>query len=119
MNWIAAVGAGVGLGLAYFGGLWLTVRGVVRRPGRAAWSRSAARPGSIAAGAGPGAPEPARRRQHPGGPGRALAVALVSWCVGSERRAMEGRGLSPAPLFHLGPVEVTGTVLYSLIASAC
>ena len=26
MNWIAAVGAGAGLGLAYFGGLWLTVR---------------------------------------------------------------------------------------------
>jgi F1F0 ATPase subunit 2 len=32
MIWITAVGAGAGLGLAYFGGLWLTVRGVVERP---------------------------------------------------------------------------------------
>lgn len=30
---------------------------------------------------------------------------------------MEGRGFSPQSLFHLGPVEVTGTVLYSVIAS--
>lgn len=30
---------------------------------------------------------------------------------------MEGRGFSPPSLFHLGPVEVTGTVLYSVIAS--
>jgi F1F0 ATPase subunit 2 len=36
MMWIAAVGAGAGLGLAYFGGLWLTVRGVVNRPSRSA-----------------------------------------------------------------------------------
>jgi len=36
MIWIAAVGAGAGLGLAYFGGLWLTVRGVVSRPARSA-----------------------------------------------------------------------------------
>jgi len=37
MNWIVAVSAGAGLGLAYFGGLWLTVAGVVRQPSRAAW----------------------------------------------------------------------------------
>ena len=36
MIWIAAVGAGAALGLAYFGGLWLTVRGVVSRPARSA-----------------------------------------------------------------------------------
>jgi len=30
---------------------------------------------------------------------------------------MEGRGISPPTLFHLGPVEVTGTVVYSIIAS--
>ena len=35
MIWVAAVVAGAGLGLAYFGGLWLTVRGVVGRPARA------------------------------------------------------------------------------------
>jgi F1F0 ATPase subunit 2 len=28
MNWAAAAGTGFGLGLAYFGGLWLTVRRV-------------------------------------------------------------------------------------------
>jgi F1F0 ATPase subunit 2 len=32
MSWIVAVGAGAGLGLAYFGGLWLTVCRVVSRP---------------------------------------------------------------------------------------
>lgn len=37
MNWIVAVSAGAGLGLAYFGGLWLTVIGVVRQPSRAVW----------------------------------------------------------------------------------
>lgn len=37
MSWIAAAGVGAGLGLAYFGGLWLTVRGVARRPRRAGW----------------------------------------------------------------------------------
>jgi F1F0 ATPase subunit 2 len=37
MNWAAAAGTGFGLGLAYFGGLWLGVRGL--RPG----PRSAAR----------------------------------------------------------------------------
>ena len=37
MNWAVAAGAGAGLGLAYFGALWLTVVGVVRRPSRAAW----------------------------------------------------------------------------------
>ena len=36
MIWIAGIGAGAGLGLAYFGGLWLTVRGVVGRPDRSA-----------------------------------------------------------------------------------
>jgi F1F0 ATPase subunit 2 len=36
MMWIAAVGAGAGLGLAYFGGLWITVRSVVSRPTRSA-----------------------------------------------------------------------------------
>lgn len=28
MNWAAAMGTGFGLGLAYFGGLWLGVRGL-------------------------------------------------------------------------------------------
>lgn len=37
MTWIAAGGAGAGMGLAYFGGLWVTVRGVMRRPGCARW----------------------------------------------------------------------------------
>jgi F1F0 ATPase subunit 2 len=37
MSWIAAIGVGAGLGLAYFGGLWLTVRQVTRRPSRIAW----------------------------------------------------------------------------------
>ena len=32
MSWIVAAGAGVGLGLVYFGGLWLTVCWVVSRP---------------------------------------------------------------------------------------
>jgi len=36
MRWIAAMAAGVGLGLLYFGGLWLTVPLVVRKPGRPA-----------------------------------------------------------------------------------
>lgn len=36
MIWIAAIGAGAALGLAHFGGLWLTVRGVVDRPARSA-----------------------------------------------------------------------------------
>ena len=31
MTWAAAAGTGFGLGLAYFGGLWLAVRGL--RPG--------------------------------------------------------------------------------------
>ena len=30
---------------------------------------------------------------------------------------MEGSGLSPPPLFHLGPIEVTRTILDSLIVS--
>jgi hypothetical protein len=34
MNWAAAAGTGFGLGLAYFGGLWLSVRGL--RPGSTA-----------------------------------------------------------------------------------
>jgi hypothetical protein len=33
---ILAICAGAGLGLAYFGSLWLTVRGVLKRPGRSA-----------------------------------------------------------------------------------
>jgi F1F0 ATPase subunit 2 len=37
MNWAVAFGAGAGLGLAYFGGLWLTVVGVLRRPSRLVW----------------------------------------------------------------------------------
>jgi hypothetical protein len=37
MKWIVAVGAGAGLGLAYYGGLWLTVVGLVRQPSRATW----------------------------------------------------------------------------------
>jgi hypothetical protein len=38
MNWVVAAGTGFGLGLAYFGGLWLSVRDL--RPGR--WGRLAA-----------------------------------------------------------------------------
>jgi F-type H+-transporting ATPase subunit a len=30
---------------------------------------------------------------------------------------MESKGLSPPPLFHLGPIEVTATVFYSAVAS--
>ena len=30
MNWAAGAGTGFGLGLAYFGGLWLAVRGLHR-----------------------------------------------------------------------------------------
>jgi F1F0 ATPase subunit 2 len=37
MTWMVAAGAGAGLGLAYFGGLWLTVRRVVSRRCGAAW----------------------------------------------------------------------------------
>ncbi len=37
MNWIVALGAGAGLGLAHFVGLWVTVTGVVRQPSRAVW----------------------------------------------------------------------------------
>lgn len=35
MNWIVALSAGAGLGLAYFGGLWLTVVTLVRQPSMA------------------------------------------------------------------------------------
>ncbi len=31
---------------------------------------------------------------------------------------MEGKGVSPPTLIHLGPVEVTGTVVYSIVASS-
>lgn len=37
MSWIIAGSAGAGLGLAYFGGLWLTIKSVVRQPRRAVW----------------------------------------------------------------------------------
>jgi hypothetical protein len=37
MSGILAIGVGAGLGLAYFGGLWLTVCRVVGRPSWAAW----------------------------------------------------------------------------------
>lgn len=37
MSWIVAIAAGAALGLAYFGGLWLTVKSVVRQPARATW----------------------------------------------------------------------------------
>ena len=37
MTWIAAGASGAALGLVYFGGLWLTVAGVVRRPSRVGW----------------------------------------------------------------------------------
>jgi len=36
MSWIVAMSAGLGLGVAYFGGLWLTVTSVLRRPASAA-----------------------------------------------------------------------------------
>ncbi|HZT80694.1 MAG TPA: ATP synthase subunit I [Gemmataceae bacterium] len=35
MTWFAALATGVGLGLAYFGGLWLTVRHAAGRRGGA------------------------------------------------------------------------------------
>ncbi len=35
MNWIVALTAGAGLGVAYFGGLWFTVTSVLRQPSRA------------------------------------------------------------------------------------
>ena len=37
MNWIVAASAGAALGLAYFGGLWFTVIGVLNQPSRAIW----------------------------------------------------------------------------------
>ena len=53
MSWIVAVGAGAGLGLAYFGGLWLTVcrRGEPARAARS-WFPWAARSGSPCWGPG-------------------------------------------------------------------
>jgi hypothetical protein len=36
MNWAAAASTGFGLGLAYFGGLWLSVCGLRSDPGAAA-----------------------------------------------------------------------------------
>ncbi len=36
-RWIAALVTGGGLGLLYFGGLWLTVRHAVQGPKSAAW----------------------------------------------------------------------------------
>jgi F1F0 ATPase subunit 2 len=35
MSWLMAIGMGAGLGLAYYGALWLTVRQVVSRPSMA------------------------------------------------------------------------------------
>ena len=52
MRWLVAVVAGAGLGLAYFGGLWLTVAGVVRRPSRAAWVPASGAARLILLGAG-------------------------------------------------------------------
>jgi F1F0 ATPase subunit 2 len=37
MNWLGAMAAGGGLGLLYFGGLWLTVRLIVRQSRGTAW----------------------------------------------------------------------------------
>jgi F1F0 ATPase subunit 2 len=37
MSWIMALGVGAGLGLAYFGGLWLTVCQVASQPSSAGW----------------------------------------------------------------------------------
>jgi F1F0 ATPase subunit 2 len=37
MRWIAGIVVGSVLGLVYFGGLWLTVRGVLVRSWRASW----------------------------------------------------------------------------------
>ena len=98
MNWIVAVGAGAGLGLAYFGGLWLTVRGVLRRPSapvlvpyggvdpaRAAWGAGLTMLSRNGAGA------------LVGRSGRPLAIAVVSCCADWEGARMEGSGLSPPP----------------------
>jgi F1F0 ATPase subunit 2 len=44
MTWVAALTTGAGVGLAYFFGLWLTVRQVIRGPRRNSlmvWSRMA------------------------------------------------------------------------------
>jgi F1F0 ATPase subunit 2 len=37
MSGLGATAAGVGLGLLYFGGLWLSVRLLLRQPKRTAW----------------------------------------------------------------------------------
>jgi F1F0 ATPase subunit 2 len=37
MNWIAAVGTGAGMGLAFYGGLWLSVRRLATARRRAGW----------------------------------------------------------------------------------
>ena len=46
MNWAAAASTGFGLGLAYFGGLWLGVRGTEERALASRGSLSPGRPGS-------------------------------------------------------------------------
>jgi F1F0 ATPase subunit 2 len=37
MNWLAALGTGAGLGLAFYGGLWLTLRRLASAPRGAGW----------------------------------------------------------------------------------
>ncbi len=118
MSWIVALSVGAGLGLAYFGGLWLTVLGVLRRPSRAVLVpvSGIVRFILLAVGfamlAGQGA-------------GSLVAALGGLWLsrwfmlrrIGGVRPWI-ARDLSPAPLFHLGPIEVTPTVVYSIIASA-
>jgi len=37
MNWVTAASTGMGLGLAYYGGLWLTLRAVLNNSLGAGW----------------------------------------------------------------------------------
>jgi F1F0 ATPase subunit 2 len=37
MNWLAALGTGAGMGLAFYGGLWLTIRRLAAAPRVASW----------------------------------------------------------------------------------
>jgi F1F0 ATPase subunit 2 len=37
MNWLGAMSTGAGLGIVYYGGLWLTLQAVIGRPGCTVW----------------------------------------------------------------------------------
>ena len=85
MSWIVALSVGAGLGLAYFGGLWLTVLGVLRHPSRAALVPLSGIARLLLLAFGLGDLGPARRGQPRGGPGWTLAVAVVY--VARDRRS--------------------------------